>query len=214
MINLGLLRSTSIFLTLLIGVPPGFAQIPRTPGQVNVPVQQPEPAAVPLTIAILEGSNSVNSISSLRSIPPIVEVRDQNDFPVEGATVVFTLPASGPGGRFPGGASTFSTRSDSHGQAAAPLFAPINAGKFEIQVTASLGNRKGEVVIHQTNSTGEYSGPPIPSKPFYKKPLVLALIGAAVAGTVVAIVLATGSSSTPTSTSTSVTITPGSPIFH
>src|SRR5215471_10153645 len=77
------------------------------------------PQAVPsrLGITVLEGENAVNSISLGSSVTPVIEVHDSNDFPLEGAIVVFALPANGPGGSFPGNQTSYTTRSDSRGQA-------------------------------------------------------------------------------------------------
>jgi hypothetical protein len=130
---------------------------------------------------------------------------------VEGATVVFTLPEAGKGGTFAGGGTSFSTRSDSHGQAAAPPVVPKAEGKFQINVTASIGDRKGEIVISQTNSTGTYTGPPVTSRPFYKRKLTWFIAGGAVAVIVVAIVLTHHSGS---SSANEVVITPGAPVFQ
>lgn len=244
MMNPGIARPLCVFLVLLITAPSGFAQPPATPvvqppTQTPAPNQAPSPTQPPVStpaptpapalrparaeapaatvsIVVLEGNNVVNSLPRLRSNAPVVEVQDENEFPVEGAVVVFTLPEQGPGGTFPGGASTFTTRSDAHGQAAAPVFTPRVAGKFQIKVTADAGIRKGDGVITQTNSTGDYSGPFIPSKPFYKKKLPLFLIAAAVVATVVVVVLVTGgsNSSTVTTPKTTITVTPGSPVFQ
>jgi hypothetical protein len=193
----------SIFLTTLLSVPQVFGQAPETAAS-NAPV---------LHISVLEGNNAINSLSSGRSVTPVVEVRDQNDFPVEGATVTFTLPASGPGGTFRGNQVSYSARSDSHGQVSAPFLVNGLAGKFRIQVTATAGNRKGEAWIAQTNATGEYAGVAAPRHPWYKKWYVWAVIGGAAAG--VATWAATrNSGSAPGSSSGAITITAGGPVFH
>jgi hypothetical protein len=158
----------------------------------------------------LEGNNAFNSIPLGRSVAPVVEVRDANEFPVEGATVIFTLPAAGPSGVFPGDRKSLTTRSDARGQATAAFMATGAPGKFRIQVTATLGNRKGETSIDQTNTTNAYIGPTIAKKRWYKKWQTWAIIGAAAgAGTAVALTRGGGSSSS----STGVTITSGGPVF-
>jgi hypothetical protein len=151
----------------------------------------------------------VNSISMLRATAPVVEIRDQNDFPVEGATVVFDLPEQGTGGTFTGGATSFTTRSDAHGQATSPLIIPRLAGKFSIKITATAGDRRGEALVTQTNSTGLYAGPAIPPKHWYKKKRNWA-IGAAAVAAVVVVVAVTGKSGS----SSQIVISPGTPVFH
>src|SRR6266567_1810762 len=133
----GAARPLCIALAALLALPAGFGQTPQQPTQppTSVPApQEPAKAATsvpsPLKIAVLEGDNAVNSIPLNQSVTPIVEVRDENEFPVEGATVVFTLPASGPGGFFPENRSTFTARSDLQGQASAPFVLNGFAGKF------------------------------------------------------------------------------------
>jgi hypothetical protein len=200
-------------LIVLLAAPSGFAQAPPAPAPVVPPAaavqSAPKTPGTPLSITILEGNNMVNSIPLLRSVAAVVEVRDSNDFPVEDASITFTLPAQGPGGTFVQGGKTFSTRSDARGQAIAPLVVPAGAGKFQIAVTATLGDRKGEAVVNQTNSEGAYVGPPVPPPAWYKKKLTWAVAGAVVAAVVVVIVLKHNSKSTNT-----VVITPGAPVFQ
>jgi hypothetical protein len=208
MIITGAARPLCIVLTILIATPCGFAQAPPPAGGTASSIV----AGPPLNIGILEGKDAVNSISLLRAVAPVVEIRDQNDFPVEGATVVFTLPAQGTGGTFAGAGTSFSTRSDSHGQAAAPPIVPRLTGKFQIKVTASAGDRKGEAVINQTNTMGAYVGPALPGRPFYKKKLTYVIAGGAVAAVILAIVLTHHSGSG--SSSNTIVITPGTPVFQ
>ena len=201
-------RTLCILLSLQLGISTLPAQAPSAEAS-------PAPAAVPgssLTITVLEGSNAVNSLTQVRAIAPVVEIRDQNEFPVEGATVTFTLPGQGPGGVFPGGSNSFTTRSDARGQAGAPPFNPRAAGRFDIQVSATQGSRKGETVIHQVNSTGAYVGPEVPKRPWYKSWKPWVIIGAVAVGGAIAIAETTGGGSS--SGTTPVSVTPGPPVFH
>jgi hypothetical protein len=163
-----------------------------------------------LNVIVLEGDKVVNSIPTQQSTAVIVEVRDENEFPLEGAEVVFTLPSSGGAGTFARNGLTYTTRTDASGQAAAPPLVLKSAGKFQITVTATLGNRKGEAKVTQTNSTrtqvAESAKTSTGGKPFYKKKLFWIVTGAAVTGIVLAVVL--------TSSSSTVTVTPGTPVFH
>ncbi len=193
--------------------PAAQAQAPAAPAQA--PAQVPAPAApqspaapAPTTeslkILVLEGQHSINNTTRHVGIEPVVEVRDQNDRPVEGATVVFRLPPSGPGGTFAGQSLTSSTRSNGQGQAAASGFIPNDqTGSFDIHVTASLQNQIGEATISQTNSSNNLSrAAPTTHKPLWRNKWVLIGAGATVAA--VAVIILTHSSS-----STAVTITPG-----
>jgi hypothetical protein len=206
MITPGLTRSLCLIPSFfLIGLAASFAQAP----QVAAPAKPaaPDPLPSPLTVFVIEGNNAVNSIPLLRSVTPTVEVRDQNEFPVEGATVVFTMPEQGPGGRFAGDQLSFTTRSDVQGQASAPFVVNNLAGKFVIKVTATAGNRRGEASISQANSTGEYIGTAQPARHWYKKWYVWAIFGGAAAGGTIA--LTRGGSSG----STNIIFTPGGPVI-
>uniref|UniRef100_Q01XJ2 Big-1 domain-containing protein n=1 Tax=Solibacter usitatus (strain Ellin6076) TaxID=234267 RepID=Q01XJ2_SOLUE len=205
MIVPGIARPLCAILAALLAAPLGSAQAPSPVPQSAAP--QSIPSA--LKIIVLEGNNAFNSIPLGRPVTPIVEVRDDNDFPVEGATVVFTLPSSGPSGVFPGTRTSLTTRSDARGQAAAPFMVTGTPGKFRIQVTATIGNRKGETFIDQTNTTSTYIGRPIVKKPWYKKWQTWAIVGAA-AGVGLGVGLTRGGGS---SSSSGVTITSGGPVF-
>ena len=218
MIRAGWAHPLCAILVSLLAVPSGFAQapipapppaVPSAPGAPSAQGGSKTPGGT-LNIAVLEGNNMVNSIPLLRSTPAVVEVRDSNDLPVEDAAVTFTLPEQGPGGTFVQGGKTFTTRSDARGQAIAPQVIPAGAGKFQITVTATAGDRKGEALISQTNSEGAYVGPPLPPPAWYKKKLIWAVVGGAVVGVVLIIVLTHHSKSTPST----VVITPGPPVFQ
>ena len=205
MIFPGIARPLCAILSALMAAPFAYAQAP-----------QQAPAAAPtqslpssLQIIVLEGNNAINSIPLARPVTPIIEVRDENDFPVEGAIVVFTLPATGPGGVFPGNKTSLTTRSDARGQAAAAFVLNGSPGKFRIQVTATAGNRKGETWIDQTNTTTAYLGPAVVHKPWYKNWKIWAIVGgAAVVGGTVALTRGGSTSSSP-----GITITSGGPVF-
>ena len=106
-----------------------------------------------LRIIPLEGNNAVNHIPTQAVTAPVVEVRDENDRPVEGAVVVFKLPGSGAGGNFGDGQASQTVITDIRGQAEAKNF-QINAtpGRFVIDVTASYQGRSGQLLVSQTNS--------------------------------------------------------------
>jgi hypothetical protein len=183
----------AIVLALLMSFP-GYAQ-QQTPYQG-------------LKIIVLEGNDAVNSITRNVAIPPVVEVRDADNRPIEGASVTFELPSSGPGAFFPGRVLTKTVITNSQGQAAATGLMPNGqAGSFDITVTAKFGNETRTTLIRQTNSTGEAllrAGKP--SGFPWKK--VLLISGGAAAAAVTAILLTRDGNSTPT-----VTINPGSVII-
>lgn len=129
--------ATTTVVTLLFGVPAG-AQQGGTPER--------------LRIIALEGQGAVNSLVTSSAVAPVVEVRDENGRPVEGAAVTFTLPESGPGGLFEGGQRTQTSITDMRGQAGARGYA-INQlpGRFSISVSAKYEGRTGALLITQVN---------------------------------------------------------------
>jgi hypothetical protein len=208
-----LLRSSlGLFLAVLLCVPAtAFGQQQSAFGQqppASAPENGPSLPVLPLRLIVLEGSDGQNSIPLNRSVTPVVEVRDDKDRVVEGATVEFKLPASGPGGTFPGNRTFFSMRTNGQGQAAAPFIVNNIPGRFEIQISATFGNREGRTVIRQVNASQTYFGPPPPKTPFLKRKSTWMLIGVAAAGAAVAVYFATREDSA----STNVVIRPGGPV--
>ncbi len=181
----------------------------------------PTPPAPTLRLFVLQGNNAVIDITGRThtASTPIVEVRDLNDQPVEGADVIFELPASGPGGSFPGNKITFQAKTNTQGQASGPFTPNSLPGRFFIHVTATSGERFGRVTIQQTSATlaATGTGDKTIQHSSRKKWIIIASVGAA-AAVAVGVVLATrGSGSTPASTPTTTTptiiISAGPPVF-
>lgn len=136
------------------------------PGQANPPKSavQTEALAFPvktalrdagrsLNVFVLVGNRSVNSIHSRSATAPVVEVRDERNLPLQGAEVVFHLPAVGPSGFFTGQQLTWTGRTDANGQVVAAGFSPNHQpGRFAIRVTANYGGRLARAMIAQSNS--------------------------------------------------------------
>jgi len=192
-----------------------FAQQPTqappaaAPGPAQETARTPPPTIENLKVLILEGDGAINDIEKHIIKIPVVEVRDDDDKPVEGVEVVFRLPVNGPGGSFPGGQTSKTTKTNAQGQAAATGLTLNNqTGRFEIKVTASIGNRVGQGTVSQTSALKVKVEP---EKKTHSGGLLglswkkVAIIGGITGGAIVAIVLATrGSSSNP-----NITITPG-----
>lgn len=157
----GIQAALVIFLASLLVLPPeAIAQAPASPAAApqapNLAPQAPAPPLLPvesLTIYILEGQNQIHDIRVPTTATPVVEVRDENMLPVQGADVTFELPARGPGGTFAGQQSTFKTRTNDQGQASATFMPNSLTGRFTIRVTAQSANRNGHATIAQSNAT-------------------------------------------------------------
>jgi len=199
-------RSLSLLLAgLMCGAPCGLSQSAQPPS-ASATAGASDPVASELRLRALEGDNVVNSTSLGRAVAPVVEVRDENEFPVEGASVTFSVHEVGPGGTFPGGSHSFTVNSNAQGQATCPFRPNLEPGKFKFTVVATSGARKGQIVLTQTNSNSGYVGRVEPRRPLYKKWYFWAIVGGAAAAGVA--VWATNRSS-----STTVVITPGGPVF-
>lgn len=137
-----------------------------------------------LRIYVLQGNNVINNTSTRIATSPVVEVRDENDFPVAGATVTFELPASGPGATFEGGRLIYSNVSDSRGQASAAMMSPNGTqGQFVIKVSAQLGDQSGMTTIRQTNSSRSFSAfDPDQRKPSFWRRNRWLLLGVGIGG--------------------------------
>ena len=162
-----------------------------------------------LQIVIVEGEGAINNVKQRVNREPIVQVEDENHKPIAGAAVIFFLPNNGPGGTFANGSTTFTTTTNSQGQAVARGIRFNNqAGSMQLRVTASFAGRTASAVITQTNVLGvAASGASIGGMSLGTK---LLIIGAVVGGGIAAgVVIANrGGNPTPAGPGT-ITITPG-----
>lgn len=102
----------------------------------------------PLRIRVVEGEGFIYPVGSRATRGVVVEVTDAEGRPVEGATVRFELPRSGPTGEFPSGGRIASmiTRADGRAEVWGMQW-NREAGPVELRVTASKGTRSGEARI-------------------------------------------------------------------
>ncbi len=114
-------------------------------------VRGQEPA---LRITVVAGEGASHKINQKVSVDPVVQVQDENGKPIEGASVIFSLPSQGPGGTFDNASKTLTVATDPQGRAAAHgIQANRLRGAFDIQVAASYQGRSGTVAIAQRNVT-------------------------------------------------------------
>lgn len=121
--------------------------------QPMVAAAQELPAAQPrFKINVIRGEGAQNRVTKGRATSQaVVEVRDENDRPVAGAIVTFTLPNTGPGGTFTSGGLTTTVTTNQAGQATA-TFTPNNvAGSYNINVSAAVQGQTVTTSIAQTN---------------------------------------------------------------
>jgi hypothetical protein len=115
--------------------------------------EPPTPTGAPkLNIVVISGDGAINNIKSRTARETIVEVRDENNKPVAGASVAFLLPDSGPGLVSSNGTRMISTLTDANGRAAARGLKPNGqSGRFNLQVRANYQQSFGQLVISQSN---------------------------------------------------------------
>jgi hypothetical protein len=165
-----------------------------------------------LQIYILEGNGATNTLVQPMPSMVVVEVRDENSRPVEGADVVFELPATGPGGRFSEDQSIRRARTNSQGQAGVTFVPNSEMGRFSIKVSATLGNRSGQAVISQSNALRPESS--AEKRRFGKLGnWKVLLIAGGVVGIVVVVLATRGGSSHASAPPATITLTPGAPTF-
>ena len=113
----------------------------------------PSPAASQdlegLRIVVLEGEDSVNIIAQGTAVPTLVEVRDRNDLPVSGASVLFLLGEGGTA-TLNAGLSQVALTTNALGQAAVTVN-PLTAGAVNLSVSATFAGETATAAIVQTN---------------------------------------------------------------
>lgn len=105
-----------------------------------------------LRISVIAGEDSRQYAGQKVHVEPTVEVDDATGKPVPDAPVIFTLPASGPGGLFESGGPSLRVTTDAQGRAVAHGI-KLNKlmGPFAITVNASSDGRSGTATIHETS---------------------------------------------------------------
>jgi hypothetical protein len=163
-----------------------------------------EPA---LRIVVVEGDGAINNVRTRTTHDPVVEVRDEQNSVISGASVTFQVPATGASADFGDGTRSFVTQTDAEGRAAVHGLRPNSVtGPYEIRVTASFRLQSASAVITQTNAA------PAEAKSSRKFWLIGLAVGAAAGGAVAASHGGKSSSSASSQTTTGG-IVPGTPSF-
>jgi hypothetical protein len=105
-----------------------------------------------IRIVVIKGERVKNVIQQIPPEPFAVRVEDSTRRPVDGATVTFTAPGSGPGGQFANGSTTVRMTTSEDGIATAEGYHP-NAipGRYLIQLRAEYRGQIANATIEQTN---------------------------------------------------------------
>jgi hypothetical protein len=108
---------------------------------------QPAPQ---LRIVVIEGEGAVNIIQQKTAVAPVIEVRDQNNLPIGGATVTFTIQG-GKTAVFAGGSQTLTVTTNAAGRAVAAAVNPLSSGSVQIHAAAAFQGQTAAATITQTN---------------------------------------------------------------
>ena len=135
----------TVFLTW-IGLAYGYG-----PAGYVTDATQDTSAAAGLKIVVLEGEDGVNIVKKKSAVKPVVEVRDKDNLPVAGASVLFLLPDSGPTATLASGGHSLTVLTNSAGRATITNMKPVGTGSFKINVTASFRGQTATSTISQTN---------------------------------------------------------------
>lgn len=160
-----------------------------------------------LNLVVLQGQRALNDVRTPTTMMVVVEVRDENYRPLEGATVEFELPQNGPSGSFEGGVRNKTVITNAQGQAFAAFEPNPEPGRLAIQVRATFGSRTGMVTIMQQNIRAR-------STTWVSRHRTIAIaIAVGVASTATAAILTTRRGASSPSSKPTVTITSGVPTF-
>jgi hypothetical protein len=104
-----------------------------------------------LHIVVLSGEDAVNIVQKKTAVQPAVEVRDRNDLPVAGASVIFRIGSGAKAASLGKGVQTIALTTDSGGRAALSNLQAVGKGAFRIEVQASYQGETASTTISQTN---------------------------------------------------------------
>lgn len=103
-----------------------------------------------LRIAVVQGGDSVNFIQQRAATATIVEVRDRNNLPVAGASVLFRLGGRAGTASLNGGAPQVRLTTNAAGRASVTVN-PLSPGAVQLQVRATYQSQTADTTITQTN---------------------------------------------------------------
>jgi hypothetical protein len=148
-----------------------------------LPVVADAQVSTKLKIIVKAGEGATNNIMQRINRELAVQVVGENNKPMAGTKVLFTLPNEGAGGAFADSAKTFTVLTDQRGLATASFVPNKIVGSFEIYVSASYQDQFVTAAIPETNaSTDANSGKGAAHKKTSR--VLIGTIAAAAAGAV------------------------------
>jgi hypothetical protein len=137
-----------------------------------------------MRIEILKGDGGVNTLGADTAVQPVIQVRDRNNQPMPDVAVTFTAPNDGPSVTFMNGSRSITLMTDSSGEAILLGMKPVNAGQFQIAVSASVGSETVVTAISLTNEPGEAPAATGAKKHGLSKGAIFAIVGAGAAAAI------------------------------
>lgn len=151
--------------------------------QLMAPCSRAQVMPKELHVVIVSGDGAVNRVRQIvnQAQEPVVRVEDENQKPIVGAVVVFTLPTEGATGEFANKSKTLVVATDARGDAAAKGLKTNGVpGKLPIQINASYRGLSARAMM--TQLTELMPGEKEQSGGHGKTIAILTVIAAAAAG--------------------------------
>ncbi|MFB3778050.1 MAG: hypothetical protein ACE141_10580 [Bryobacteraceae bacterium] len=166
-----------------------------------------------LQVRVVEASGPVHLAGSRSKVALEVEVSDENGKPIQGATVAFRLPASGPGGTFANGLTTDVVVTGADGRASATgVRWNKTPGTFEIRVAAAKGQlRASAVSAHRVLASAADSPAAALSAGRSRRKIVLIVAGIAAGSAAAGLALGRRASAASGTSQTAATLSVGIP---
>jgi hypothetical protein len=118
--------------------------------QTAMPAALAQNAPAQIKIVVVEGEGAINNVGQRSTRNPVIRVQDENDKPIAGAVVVFSLPTEGASGFFSNGDKTLIVTTDARGEGAASgLRVNEIPGRLQVHVNASYRGQTARVNITQ-----------------------------------------------------------------
>ncbi len=172
-----------------------------------LPAQEPGPPKYKLTI--VENAATAKRVKKGRvSSQAVVMVTDQNDVPVPGVAVIFTLPQINGGASFAKGGQTATATTNASGQASSGAFTAPAGSSFSVAAAATVSGTAVSIAIPITATATAVAA----AAGGISTLAIIGLAAAGVAGAVVAAVKLSGGKSAPQGTiGTPTGVTIGAP---
>jgi len=110
-------------------------------------------------LVVIRGEGDQHNVKQGRSTSQaVMEVRDENDKPVAGVLLTFTLPSQGAGGSFVGGSQVTTLATNNAGRAAVTYTPNKVVGNYALKVSGNVQGQSVAASVTQTNIAAAAAG--------------------------------------------------------